>query len=211
MTKKAAQFFTDPEKELIRSTTADVESRTSGEIVVMVVDKSDDYREGEIIGRIVLGALVSMIVTAFYYHASMWFFIPLAFFAYFPLKIIVRRSEHMRMTFVGPGRREAAVRQRALRAFHEKGLTNTRDRTGVLFFISLLEHKVWVLADKGIHEKVGQETLNKFAKGVSKGIAEDRSCESLCVAMREVGEVLASHFPRKDDDTDELPDGVMSA
>ena len=58
-----------------------------------------------------------------------------------------------------------------------------------------LKRKVWVLADKGIYEKIEQETLNKFAIIVSQGIKEGRACDSLCDAIREAGVLLAKHFP----------------
>ncbi len=77
--------------------------------------------------------------------------------------------------------------QRAVRAFYEKGLYKTRQNTGVLFFLSLLEHKVWVLADKGIYENIDQDTLNSFAQTVSHGIKEGRACDALCDAMKEAG------------------------
>jgi len=97
-----------------------------------------------------------------------------------------------------------------VRAFYEKGLYKTRQNTGVLFFLSLLEHKVWVLADKGIYEKIDQDTLNRFAQTVSHGIKEGRACDALCDAMKEAGELLARHFPVIAGDTDELSDKVMT-
>ena len=100
--------------------------------------------------------------------------------------------------------------QRAVRAFYEKGLYKTKQQTGVLFFLSLLEKKVWVLADKGIYEKIEQDTLNRFSKLVSQGIRDGRSCDSLCNAIMEAGELLAKHFPITPDDTDELTDEVIT-
>jgi putative membrane protein len=82
--------------------------------------------------------------------------------------------------------------------------------TGVLFFISLLEHKVWVLADKGIYEKIDQEALNKFARAVSLGVKEGRACDALCQAIIEAGDVLAKHFPLTPGDTNELTDKVIT-
>ena len=87
--------------------------------------------------------------------------------------------------------KKEVVKQNAVRAFYEKGLYKTRKNTGVLFFISILERKVWVLADKGIYGKIEQETLNKLALTVSQGIKGGRACDSLCDAIREAGELLA--------------------
>ncbi len=116
----------------------------------------------------------------------------------------------MKMAFIGPKRREEAVMRRAFRAFYEKGLYRTKKNTGVLFFLSLLERKVWVLADKGIHEKIRQETLNGFAATVSRGISDGKACEALCEAIARAGELLAKHFPKSPDDTNELSDEVMT-
>lgn len=206
---RAEQFFTKEERERIQQTTKDVECCTIGEVVVMVVDRSDDYLDGEVIGSVVLGSLLSLIISALFLHSSLWFFVPLAFLLFFPFRLILRKYHPLRTAFLSARRRERAVRHRAIRAFHEKGLTRTKERTGVLFFISILEHKVWVLADKGIHEKIGQETLNKFAAKVSKGIADGRACDALCDAIKEAGQLLATHFPIRPDDTDELPNGLM--
>ncbi|MBP1699553.1 MAG: hypothetical protein H6Q41_4741, partial [Deltaproteobacteria bacterium] len=95
------------------------------------------------------------------------------------------------------------------RAFFERGLYKTKKNTGVLFFLSLLEKKVWVLADKGIYEKMDQETLNRFANEVSSGIREGHACEALSQAIREIGGLLSQHFPITSNDTDELPNEVV--
>ncbi len=210
MGHKAKHFFSEEEQKRIQQTTKDVECCTIGEVVVMVVDRSDDYLDGEVMGSVVLGSLLALVITALFLHSSLWFFIPLAFLFFFPFRLILRKYHALRTAFLSARRRERAVRHRAIRAFHEKGLTRTKERTGVLFFISLLEHKVWVLADKGIHEKIGQDTLNKFAAQVSKGIAEGHACDALCDAIKEAGQLLATHFPIKPGDIDELPDGLIT-
>jgi putative membrane protein len=210
MKHRAEHFFTKEEKERISMATKEVEARTIGEIVVMVVDRSDDYLDGEIIGGVLFGSLISLVLTTAFFHASMWFFIPLAFVLFPPCRILMKKYPPLRTAFLGARRREHAVRHRAVMAFHEKGLGRTKKHTGVLFFLSLLEHKVWVLADKGIHEKIGQETLNKFALNVSAGIRGGRACDALCSAITEAGGLLAQHFPITPDDTNELPDHVIT-
>lgn len=207
---RAEHFFTKEERERVRQTTKDVECCTSGEVVVMVVDRSDEYPDGVITGGVLMGSFMAMIVTEFFFHASMWFFIPLACLFFIPARLAMKALPRLRTFFITSRRREQAVRHRAVRAFHEKGLTKTRDRTGVLFFISLMERKVWVLADKGIHEKIGQETLNGFAAAVSKGIAGGRGCDALCGAIRESGKLLAIHFPLKPGDINELGDDIIT-
>jgi putative membrane protein len=207
--RKAEHFFTKDETERIKNATREVELGTIGEIAVVVVDQSSHYREAEMLGGVFSGSLNSLIISAVFFHASLWFYVPLSFLLFFPVRLIFQRVPRLKEVFVGRKRRELAVRERALKAFYENGLYKTRQNTGVLFFISLLERKVWVLADKGIHEKIRQQTLNRFADMVSKGIRGGRACDALCEAIREAGEALAKHYPVTPGDVDELPDGVI--
>ncbi len=207
---KADKFFTEEEKERLKATVHEVESKTIGEIVVMVVDHSDHYIEAEVLGGILLGSLFSLIATLLYFHSSIWSYVPLSFLFFFPCRFLFQRVDILKRLFIGIRKKEEAVRLRAERAFFEKGLYKTKKNTGVLFFLSLLERKVWVLADKGIYEKMNQETLNRFANEVSRGIKENQACEALSKAIQEIGVLLSQHFPITPDDTDELPDGVMT-
>ena len=207
---KADEFFSAEEKERLEAAIEEVESKTIGEIVVMVVDQSDHYIEAEVLGGVLLGSLLSLVLALLFFHSSIWAYIPLSFLLFFPCRAVFKRVEALKKLFIGVRRKEEAVRQRAERVFFEKGLYKTRKNTGVLFFLSLLERKIWVLADKGIYEKMDQETLNRFAGGVSRGIRESRACEALSRAIQEIGVLLSQHFPITCDDTDELPDGVMT-
>jgi putative membrane protein len=79
----------------------------------------------------------------------------------------------------------------------------------VLFFLSLFERKVYVLADQGIYSKIGQEALDRYAKMVAEGIKKNRACTALCQAIQDAGQLLSTHFPAVAGDTNELPDGVI--
>jgi putative membrane protein len=207
---KAEKFFKREELERITKTIHEVESHTIGEVAVMVVDSSDHYIEAEILGGIFLASLLSLVMTTLNFHSSIWAYISLSFMLFFPSKYLFDKIPVLKTAFMGVKRKETAVMQRAERAFYEKGLYKTKKNTGVLFFLSLLERKVWILADKGIYEKINQETLNKFAKSVSQGIRDGRACDALCEAIRESGALLSNHFPVTPDDTDELSDEVMT-
>jgi putative membrane protein len=163
-----------------------------------------------VLGSVLFGSGISLLVSEAFLNASLNYFILLSFL-FFPLmRVLFKYMPALKTSFVGRRRLEEAVRERALRAFYEKGLYKTRANTGVLFFISLLEHKVWVLADKGIYEKIEQLTLNTFAQTVSQGIKEGRACDALCQAIRDTGKILTTHFPITPGDTNELSDRVMT-
>lgn len=206
----AKTFFTEAEKQRIEETTRAVECCTIGEIAVMIVDSSDEYREAIVLGSVLLSSGISLLVSEAFLNASLNYFVLLSFL-FFPLMwLLFRALPVMKTSFVGRHRLEEAVKERALRAFYEKGLYKTKANTGVLFFISVLEHKVWVLADKGVYEKIDQQTLNTYALTVSRGIKEGSACDALCKAINEAGKILARHFPITPGDTNELSDQVMT-
>ncbi|MDA8084575.1 MAG: hypothetical protein M0024_13030 [Nitrospiraceae bacterium] len=207
---RAETFFTEEEKSEISNATRRAESETAGEIAVMVVDSSERYRDAEIIGGIVFGSITAFALAELFFGASLWFYIPLTALLFFPFMHLVRVVPLLKSVLLGNERKAVAVGRRAMVAFYEKGLYKTRDNTGVLFFLSLLERKVWILADRGIYAKIDQETLNRFASIVSRGIKEGRACDALCRAITETGEILATHFPVQHDDTNELSDEVMT-
>lgn len=207
---KAEHFFTPEENNRITKTIKEAESQTDGEIAVILLDSSDRYLEADILGGVILSSLLALIITDAFLHDSLWFYVPLSLFFFFPFRLLSARVPKLKSFFLSVKRKEETVKNRALRAFYEKGLYKTRHQTGVLFFLSLFERKVWVLADKGIHTKIDQSTLNRFALMVSQGIKEERAGEALCQAIGGMGRLLAEHFPRTSGDSDELPDEVMT-
>lgn len=206
---KADQFFTEEEKEKIKVTTIGVEARTIGEIVTVAVDQSSEYQEAMFLGGIFLGGFAALVITVLLFHASVWAFVPIVFLLFFPSRYLFQKVPALKAVFIGKRRKEKAVRDRAIRTFYERGLYKTKKRTGVLFFLSLLERKVWILADEGIHSKIHQERLDKFARMVSSGIREARTADALCEAITGVGEILWEHYPISDADTDELPNNLQ--
>lgn len=207
---KTDRFLTKEERERIKEATRAAEASTSGEIALVVAGSSDHYYEADVIGGMVLGGILSLFLTVLFLHSSVWSYIPLSFLLFFPSRLLFQKIPALKAVFIGTKRKNHAVRHRAVQVFHEKGFYRTKKHTGVLFFISLLERKVWVLADKGVHEKIRQDALEKFAGNISKGIKEGRSCEAICEAIKETGELLAQHFPITPEDINELPDGITT-
>ena len=206
----AESFFSESEKQRIAETIARVERKTSGEIAVMVVDKSDSYPESELLAGLLPGALLSLPVSDYFFGASLWTFFPLwlgmAFLGWFT----ARHYPGLKKIFLFQRRMDEMVQRCALRSFYEKELYRTRDKTGVLFFISLFERRVWILADKGIYEKVEQEGLQRYATGIAKGIRQGMAADVLCRQMEQIGSLLAENFPVRSDDVNELPDTVIT-
>ncbi len=232
-TGKSADFFNDREKEAIRHSVETAESSTSGEIATMVVDHSEIYREAEILGGFLLAGLLAFITSLLLEYASIkagtadwgvinnnsahflhygiyiWTYIPLVILFFFPSRFILQKYPVLKLALVGKKRMERAVRERAVRAFYEKRLYKTRDETGVLIFISLLERKVWILGDRGVDRVIQHAFWQGLASELSAGIRGNSAGEALCAVIEKIGKEMAKHFPRKPDDTNELSDEII--
>ena len=75
--------------------------------------------------------------------------------------------------------------------------------------VSLLEHRVEILADTGINAKVSSDTWQKIVSDMLGKIKSGDLTEAFCVAVGECGEVLAKEFPGTHDNPDELSNKVI--
>ncbi|HEX9786369.1 MAG TPA: TPM domain-containing protein [Candidatus Binatia bacterium] len=205
----AENVFSADEKERIHQAVVEAESKTAGEIVPMIVTSSARYTEIEILGLIV-GLFAGMIVEWFWSdpwgsaYLNLWPVIgALTGFLLARVPAIKR--------LVAPKRRTAgAVHAFALASFTEHGLHYTRDHTGILILVSLLEHRIEVLADRGINEKVEPDTWQEIVMTLTAGLKSNQACDAFCKAIERCGDILATHFPRPEDDNDELPNRLIS-
>jgi uncharacterized membrane protein len=101
------------------------------------------------------------------------------------------------------------VRKAAEKAFERMGMSATKDRNAVLFFVVPARRKFVVLGDSGIHEKVGAEFWHHLVRTVSVKFKEGDFTGGLVAGIETVGEDLAKHFPyRAGSDANELGDDV---
>jgi uncharacterized membrane protein len=102
-----------------------------------------------------------------------------------------------------------SIEKAADKAFARLGMTRTKQRNAVLFFVVPARRRFVVLGDRGIHECVGQEFWNSVAAAVSEKFREGDFTAGLVHGIERVGEQLATHFPFDSrTDKNELADDV---
>jgi putative membrane protein len=210
MKELAAKFLTEEERERVQRAVAEAEKMTSGEIVPMVVSSSYDYPMADVLGGVAISLPLALLLTplagrTFWIGAqNMWLFLGFFIALFFLLHQVVRHTLWLKRVFVSPKEIDEEVEEAAVVSFFREGLYQTREQTGVLIFISVFEHEVWVLADRGINQKVEKEKWNEIVQMIVTGIKEGRQAEAICEAVKQAGDLLRVHFPRKTDDRDEL-------
>lgn len=198
MAARIERFFTKSDREAIRAATTAAERETSGELVVYVVERCDPHPEAAWKGAAIGGAIgvaFAAIVARFYggWGASddLWLLIGLQ------LGLLAgwsaSRVESVARLLIGDVALMSRVEGRAAEAFVDEQVFATRNRTGVLIFIALFEHRVLVLADEGIRQRVGDEAFDDVAAGLAEGIRAGRPAAALLHAVEQCAGILEGH------------------
>ncbi len=205
----AKEFFTTEEQSRIEAAVQLAESKTSGEIVPMVVDASYDYPRAEILGAGLLSLALAVNLSWAFFNESLWHFLWMFALGYLPFKLLIRALPALKRRLIRPDEIDEELSEKAAIAFLEQGLHHTRDETGILIMLSLFERRVYVLADRGINDVVAPDLWDGVVATITDGIHADDACAALCTAIADCGKQLEEHFPIKHDDTNELPNLIV--
>jgi putative membrane protein len=184
---------------------ARAERGTAGEIVVVLAERSDGYERHRAAASFT-ATLLSALLLYFFVPAlpELWVLCAEA-----PLMVLywwLTGQRSLTRALVPARLQRDAVLARAEQAFIEQGVTETRERSGVLLFLSETERRVELLADRGIHERVGTEVWQGLVANVVTAIRSGHAAAGITQAVDAIGVSLAAHFPPSPDDVNELPD-----
>jgi len=221
------RFFSGEDLAAIERRVREAERATGGEVVVYAVDASDDYPEAAWTAAAAGAALLPLAAAAAHRAAGFWGGAGQGRWAdhwtghwllWIVLPALLGAALGWLAAALLPGLRRRLVREadlarrterRAAAAFVSEEVFATRDRTGVLLFVSLFEHRVVVLADAGIHARVPPGSWDAVVEGVVAGIRAGRPGAAVAEGVERCGRLLAEHgVPRRPDDRDELADPV---
>jgi uncharacterized membrane protein len=100
---------------------------------------------------------------------------------------------------------DLSSRDRARQVFAEQGVWNTEENTGVLIYLLLADHRVEIVADRGITARVAASEWQAICRAMEGHFREGRFEEGAVAGIRAVSDLLAVHFPGGEADADELP------
>jgi len=207
------RFFGEEARARIEAAVREAEARSTGQIVPVVVERSDGYPEARFRGALLGAALATVTVLALQLPLT------LAELALLQLGTglvgaLLALWDPLERLLAGRAELTLATRDRALRAFHEHGLQRTAQGTGVLVFASLFERRAVVMGDHGIHAKMGDEAWQRAVDALTAGMRRGNPAAGFCEAIALCGATLTEHFPRVADapaPENELADGLRTS
>ncbi|MCR9143542.1 MAG: hypothetical protein NXI24_14935 [bacterium] len=207
--------FSPEDLERIKAAVAGAEGQTSGEIVPYYVESSDEYEESVWRGGVLASTTALLVFYALRTFTPIWLPFDLTETLFI---ILLAAGLGSALTYwLPPLRRLLAGRAllnrrtaaRALEAFLSEEVFQTRDRTGILIFLSMFEHRVHIIGDSGINARVKPGEWEDIVEIIISGIKSGRPGEGLVLAIERCGDLLnRKEVERRQDDENELADGM---
>jgi putative membrane protein len=220
-------YLSEADHARVTAAVAEAESHTAGEIVTVVADRSDGYSDIALAWSVIV-AFTALIVLALFPDFYLWLvdrvlnnwaheWTPREIFA---LAAVVAIAKFLGMWLlqlwpplkfwlVLPPIKTQRTLHRAVSLFKVGAERRTHGRTGILIYLSMREHRAQILADEAIASKVPPETWGDAMAAMLEHIGDGRCADGMIAAVAKVGVVLAEHFPRAEDDQNELPDRLI--
>ncbi|HEY0651581.1 MAG TPA: hypothetical protein VGD65_00590 [Chryseosolibacter sp.] len=216
---KLKDKFSEDDLQRIKHAVKDAEDKISGEIVPVIVERSGNYTIALYKAALLFAAagFVFMIIldryiiadpsNTLYYDPVFIFFVVVSAGLLGVLLAIV--SESFKRLFITRRHFDECTRIGAEAAFLEEEVFNTRHRTGIMIFISFFEHKVIVMADRGISKVVEQREWDTLVANLIAGIRSGKPVDGLEAGIKRCGDILLEKgFHKTADDINELRDDL---
>ena len=199
----AKKYLVAEDIDRIEESIAEAESVTSAEIVPMMILKSSTVGHVPTLLFFIFGLILSLVYHVVGHEWDIWVWVITLISLFFIIQFLSNQFWVCRM--LTPKKdQDDQVFQRACLELETSRVRHTKNKTGVLIFISLMERQVVVLADEAIDSQFEQSDWLQVVSKVTTGIKAKKLAKGLVEAVLYCGELLKKDFPIMDDDENEL-------
>jgi putative membrane protein len=197
--------FDDSAREELTACVRDIEKTTDAEVVLVVRARSGPYRHADYLFGSLLAfvGLVFLLFSPVDFHPN-WVLID-AVMLFLLGTLVSSRSNALRRLLTRNKGRETAVRTHAAAMFYEAGIANTDSETGILIYLSLLERKLEVIADRGVLKALPALQWNEQLFELHE-LGREPDPNTLIESLKKLGALLATHLPATGKNPNELAD-----
>jgi putative membrane protein len=206
---RAVGVFSEDDRRIVREAIARAEKKTVGEILPVVVERSDPHPAANWLSALFCVLIGSALTAAWLPWERPAFVLLLQLAMGVVGYVLAAWLPGFKHLFIFHHRATLVAEEQAFQEFYANGLHKTQAATGVLIFTSLLEHRVIVMADEGIHSKVEDDFWAGTTRLVLQGIDKGSLRDGLVAGIDRAGDRLAEHFPWAEGDRDEIPNRLI--
>ena len=102
-----------------------------------------------------------------------------------------------------------SARERAMEHFVRLRVWDTDDNAGVLIYLLLADRQVEIVADRGIHARVGDTAWETICGVMQQEFAAGRFEAGVASGLASISDLLSAHFPAAGANPNELPDAPV--
>jgi putative membrane protein len=201
-------FISEQDQQRISEAISSVEAKTSGEIVTVIAQSSDDYQYIPLLWA----ALLALAVPGLFLFAEIDWFLEYFYvnqLAIFVVSAIIFRFPPVRLWLIPKVVRQRRAHRYAMEQFVLNNLPATKQSNGILLFVSVAEHYVEIIADKGINDLVPDDAWDRIVKDFTELVKKGAIAEGFITAIQECGKHLQQHFPDDKVGRNDLPDHLI--
>lgn len=201
--------FSHEDRARITAAIRDAEKNTSGEFAAVVARASDHYvfvplLWSAMVALLFPGACLLLGLPVYWVHLY-----EIQLLIFLVLAVLLLSVPQLHLKLVPASVKHARASRLARAQFYQQGVQLTSHHSGVLFFVSLAEHHVEIVADKGIHEKLGEAHWKGIIDAFVTQVRRGRVVDGFVGAIGACGAAMAEHYPRDSSDTNEISDGLI--
>ncbi|WP_445363728.1 TPM domain-containing protein [Microbulbifer sp. ANSA003] len=185
----------------------EVESRTDAEVMAVVAKEADNYLYISTLWAAFLTLLVSPLIEFLPFWINLQQAVTLQWILFIVLAVIFRWRP-ITMRLVPKKIKFWRASNLARRQFLEQDLHATKDRLGLLIFVSEAEHYVEILADRGIAQHITNDNWQRVVENFVQQIKRGKAGEALLVCIEQCGDLLHEAIPTSTI-KDELPNHLV--
>ncbi|MES2965897.1 MAG: TPM domain-containing protein [Bdellovibrionota bacterium] len=196
----------------IEAAIASVETKTSGEVVPMIVRRSVSLRSAPYIAIMAALSLLFVLALIFQFdfaRTDHLVGLVIGVVAALGLAVATPFLIPLQKFFTLDGDEDEAAFERAQLEFYQTGIPATEGRTGVLIFVSLFERRAFILGDESISKRLNQEVWVEITQAMVNRFKQKDFKGAFVGAIEAVGTKLATEFPRAANDRNELHDHLI--
>lgn len=201
--------FADADRQRIAAAIEAAEKRTSGEFVAVVARASDHYLSIPLLWAAMAALLLPTLLFLVQSDLRPMAIYELQLVSFIVMALLFEFLPQVHLALVPPSIKRARAARMARAQFYQQGVHLTREHSGVLFFVSLAERHVEIVADKGIHEKIGEQRWQMIVDTFVAHMRSGSVTDAFVAAITSCGEAMAWHYPAEPGKHNELSDGLI--